>query len=377
MHPLTPAQRIRRWSAYLWVWRVHRWLALSLGLVIVLLSLTGGILVMHEEVERWLAPERHVVSVPANPTRAPLVPLLRSLQTEAPPGFRPLRLEPGHGAAASDKIVFVHEDRTTRWSAYINPYTAEVLWRGADQSLITPWLLHLHMHLQAGRWGYLVTGVAATALTLLSITGVWITRDRIGALLRHPLRFRFGSRVAAADLHKWIGIASLYFTFVLGATGVWFAILIVPAQFKPAEERRLAPAFDLAQLTAIEPAIASTLAEFPNSELARVIFPWDAGIRLQVRVLHRDAPIWAKTSRAEFDPITGAHVKTVRATDASTADKWRSILGPLHFGYYGSPLVKWLYVVGGFAPAALALTGTMIWWLRRRNTARRSASAKA
>jgi uncharacterized iron-regulated membrane protein len=54
----------------------------------------------------------------------------------------------------------------------------------------------------------------------------------------------------------------------------------------------------------------------------------------------------------------------VDARDASAGQKFQSILGPLHFGYMGSPLVKWLYVLGGFAPALLAFTGTAIWWTR-------------
>jgi uncharacterized iron-regulated membrane protein len=42
------------------------------------------------------------------------------------------------------------------------------------------------------------------------------------------------------------------------------------------------------------------------------------------------------------------------------------MLAPLHFGFHGSPLVKWLYAVGGFAPAILAASGTAIWLLRTR-----------
>ena len=349
---------------------MHRWRGLGLGLIIVVLSLSGSLLVMHAELERWLHPARHVIPAPVSSTvRAPLVPILQRLQAEAPPGFRPLRLEPGHDVTSSDKIIFNGPDRTSRWSAFINPWTGEVLWQGADQSLFTPWLLHLHMHLQAGRWGYLLNGLAAVALIFLGLTGLWITRDRLLTLLRRPCRFRFGWRIAASDLHKWIGLASIYFTLVLGGTGLWFAISIVPGQFRAEARAPLATPFDLGRLAPIEPAITATLREFPNSELSRVSFPADKSSRLQVRVLHRDAPIWAKQSRMEFDPVTGAPARTFRASEATTAQKWQSILGPLHFGYYGSALVKWLYVVGGAMPAVLAMSGAAIWWLRRRDKA--------
>jgi len=368
-NPLSPAQRIRRWNVFLWIWRLHRWLGLGLGLVLVVLSLTGSLLVVHEDWERFLYPKRHVIAAPEPGTgRSPLVPILQRLQLEAPVGYRPLRLEPGHGATASDKVVFVGPDRTSRWSAYVNPWTGEILWRGADQSLLTPWLLHLHMHLQAGKWGYVVTGLASVALILLSCTGLWITRDRWATLLRRPFRRGRGGRVAAGDLHKWVGLVSLYFTLVLGGTGLWFAILIVPGQFRTTPAAELAPPFDLRQLAPLEPALAAAAREFPGSELNRVVFPWDRGVQVQVRVLHRDAPIWEKQSRMEFAPVTGTWLRTVRASEASPADKWRSILAPLHFGFQGSATVKWLYVLGGLAPALLAISGTAIWILHRRRS---------
>lgn len=370
MSALSPGQRIRRWSLWLWLWRVHRWLGLGLGLVIVVVSLSGSLLVAHHELERALFPERRVVPAPApGAERAALVPIVQRLQAEAPAGFRPLRLEPGGAPTASDKIVFVGPDRTSRWSAFVDPWTGAVLWRGPDQAVLTPWLLHLHMHLHAGKWGYVATGLAAVALTFLGLTGLWITRDRLAVLLRRPWRAGTGARRIAGDVHKWTGLASIYFTLVLGATGVWFAVLIVPGLFRPEARAPLAPPFDLAALAPLEPALATAARTFPDAELARLIFPWDAGIAVQVRMLHRAAPVWEKFSRADFDPRTGALLRVRPAREAGPGDKLASILGPLHFGTYGAAWVKWLYVVGGAMPAVLAATGTAVWWWRRRSAA--------
>jgi hypothetical protein len=84
MRPLEPAQRIRRWHTYLVVWTMHRCLGLAVGLVILLMSATGGVLVMHHEVERMLERGRHVISVPPNAVRLPIVPLCGRL----PPSLR-------------------------------------------------------------------------------------------------------------------------------------------------------------------------------------------------------------------------------------------------------------------------------------------------
>jgi uncharacterized iron-regulated membrane protein len=363
---LPPVQRIRRRHWHLVLWRVHRWLGLGLGAILMLLSLTGSLLVLHHDLENRIQPERQLVAALAGQsvTLAPLLPLVRAEQSEAPAGFRPLRLEPSHASDEAHKLIFVGPDRATRWAVLFNPYTGAILWRGLDQALFTPWVLHLHMHLRLGPWGYVITGVAGLALALLSLTGIWITRNRWTALFRHPFRRRLVTRAAWAGMHKWLGVASLYFTFVLGATGLWFAILIVPNQF--VEEPPPAPAFPLGELASLELVIAATRERFPDAELLRVQFPADADGKLQTLVLHREAPVWEKFSRLEFDPRTGALLRVRDARQASAAEKWRAILAPLHFGFYGAPWVKWMYAVGGLSPALLALTGARIWWLRKR-----------
>ncbi|MCB1106289.1 MAG: PepSY domain-containing protein, partial [Cephaloticoccus sp.] len=56
------------------------------------------------------------------------------------------------------------------------------------------------------------------------------------------------------------------------------------------------------------------------------------------------------------------------AREATPGEKLRAILAPLHFGFYGATLTKWLYAIGGLVPGLLALSGTMIWWFRRRGS---------
>ncbi|HLP25695.1 MAG TPA: PepSY-associated TM helix domain-containing protein, partial [Acidobacteriota bacterium] len=55
---LAPEKRLRRWHTWLVVWRVHRWLGFVAGALIVLLSATGSLLVVHHELEAWLERDR-------------------------------------------------------------------------------------------------------------------------------------------------------------------------------------------------------------------------------------------------------------------------------------------------------------------------------
>lgn len=376
MHPPTPAQRIRRWHTYLIVWTVHRVLALGFGALIVLASLTGGVLVLHHDLERVIERDRHVLPRSGGEKSAlPIETLVRNVMPLAPNGYRAFRLLPGKTAEESDQIMFLSPDGRTRWSAFVNPFTGDVLWHGADQSLFTPWLLALHMHLHVGGWGYVVTGLAGVGLLLLGVTGLYIYRDRLRALWRFPMRLDRGWRVALSDLHKWVGVVTIYFSLVLGLTGTIYSATIAPGQI--AGPKPLAAPFDLTQLTAIEPLIAQARARFPGGTIQRVAFPTSTKAPVTILILEREAPVWRKFSRIEFDPATGA-VRAVRDARAATVrEKFAAMLAPLHMGFYGAPLVKWLYALGGFAPALLAVSGTAIWFLRTRKTRRTSITQLA
>ncbi len=364
--PVPAANRCRGYRRV--VWAIHGTLGLVFGALLLLSSLTGGVLVMHREIERLVEPERHLLPAGSteDPDRAALAPLVRGIAAEAPAGYRPLRHMLAQSPGETEKLIFVGPDGRTRWTAVINPHSGEVLWRGPDQSLFTSWLLHLHMHLRLGGWGYVITGLGGAGLFLLGVTGLVIHRRRLASLTR--LSGIRGWRSAVGAFHGWLGIGSVYFSLVLGLTGLIYTIKIAPGQIaapQPAVE-----VYDLNRLGPIEPALAAARERFPDAELLRVSFPATATGPLTILLLHREAPVWRKFSRIDFDPDTAA-IRVVHDARAATAgQKFAAMLAPLHFGFYGSPLVKWAYVVGGFSPALLALSGTAIFILRRRQARR-------
>jgi uncharacterized iron-regulated membrane protein len=371
--PPEPARRLRRWHTWLVVWRVHRWLGLGCGALLVLLSATGSLLVVHHELEHVLERDLHRTASDPGGNPPGLADLARQAASLAPAGYRLFRVFPAPDDRGTHRIVFRAPDEPVRWDVFVEPATGRVLWSGPEGNRLTPWLLGLHMQLHAGRAGYYVTGVAGLGLALLAFTGLYIHRDRLTQLWRHPFRVNLGWRVAFADLHKWIGIFTLYFPVVLGLTGALYCLSILTAA-TPATPTK---PFDPARLAPLEPMFATARERLPGAEVFRAQIPAADGGVVGVLLLHRDAPVWQKFSRVEFDAATGA-LRAVRA--AAKAPFWaqfRSMLAPLHFGLYGAPWVKWAYFLGGLAPAALALSGTALWWIRRRERASPSGKSTA
>ena len=358
-----PENRVRTWHVWLVVWRVHRWLGLGAGALLVLLSLTGSLLVVHHEIEAFLERDRRAAPADPGAQPRPLADILSAAAAAAPADHRLFRLFPG-SVDETHRVMFLAPDQTTRWTVFVDPFSATVRWSGPDQHLFTPWLLGLHMQLHAGRAGYYVTGAAGVVLTLLALTGLYLHRGHLRTLVRSPFRRRLGWRVALSDLHKWIGVAALYFPLVLGVTGTLYVWRILDAQ--PAPPPAATTTVDFATLAPLEPMLATAQRQFPAGELLRLQFPAEARGAITALVLHRENPPWQKFSRVEFDPRSGA-VQRVRAADAAApGEQIASMLAPLHFGFYGATWVKWAYFVGGLAPALLAMTGACLWFLRRR-----------
>ncbi|HEY8995642.1 MAG TPA: PepSY-associated TM helix domain-containing protein, partial [Lacunisphaera sp.] len=348
---ISPALRLRRWHAWLVVWRIHRWLGLGFGALLVLLSASGSLLVVHHELEHWLEPELRVGVPAAGAVRPALADLARTVSDLAPKGYRPFRILPANRENAAHQFLFRAADSTARWSVFVEPATGRVLWSGPDQALLTPWLLGFHMQLQAGRNGYYVTGLAGIGLVLLALTGLYIHRERLTQLWRHPFRLHLGWRVAFADLHKWIGIFGLYFQLILGVTGTLYVLSGLKAT-SAAPPTIVAP-FDVSRLAPLEPMFAVAREKLPDAEVIRAQLPAQTGGAIVVLLLHREAPPWQKFSRVEFDAYTGA-LRTVRAAATAPAgDQFASMLAPLHFGFYGAAWVKWAYFIGGLSPALL------------------------
>jgi len=343
------------------VWRVHRWLGLVDGALLILMSATGSLLVVHHEIERIVERPLHVASVRSGAAAVPLPEVIRTVAAAAPEGYRLFRIMPAATPGDTHRILLRDRDTGTRWTALVEPASGRLLWSGPDLSLFTPWLLALHMHLHADRAGYVVTAIAGIALMLLALSGLYIHRDRVAQLWRHPFRLSLGWRVAVADLHKWVGLFALYFPVVLGITGTIYCVSAVGA----APASPVATRFDPAQLAPLEPMFARARECLPGAQVIRAQFPAQAGGKVAVLLLHREAVVWRKFSRIEFDAATGALRAVHAAHELPAGAQIRSMLAPLHFGLYGAPWVKWAYFVGGLTPALLAATGAGIWWLRR------------
>ena len=300
------------------IFQVHLWTGIGVGLYVILVSVTGSVLVWRNELA--LAATRDPIVVAAS---GPLLTdeELTAFATRAHPGASVANINrPPDPNQAVDVYLERDSDRNAR---LFNPYTGEDLGDSVTlgQRSIRR-LLELHDDLFAGETGRRVNGVGALLLVALSLTGivVWwpgISRWRQSLTVHRNV----GWRRFVWNLHSMIGFWGFGFILLFGISG---AYLGNPSTFQDFADR-------------LEPLTEANAGE----RTVDWIISWLA-------YLH-------------FGRIGGIGIPcTVRSglCDFTTKAVWAFF---------------------GLAPAAMVVTGAVMWWNRvvRRKTLATTRETKA
>ena len=357
--------------------RIHLWLGLGLGMLMVLAGLTGALLVWYVEIDRMLHPELAAAGTagPAAWDRA--VPVVRAafpqrqgpwrIEVTGQAGSLPLRYyDPAETAGHGHAPLMV----------WLSPDGTHILRQDFWGRYAATWVYDLHYHLQLGPVGGTVLGYAGIALALLLLSGLWAWWPR--GTWAKALRFK---RKAARsrklrDWHKLAGLGGLPLLLLLTVTGVLLAL--------PDETNRLlSPAFGAPQDTRAPPGRIGR---------GRDIAP-SAAVVAAMRALPGARPVWIEAPGANagsyrlrlqgaWDPSprfphgyvwidreTGAVLKVSSVAGGSPLTVLGAWLHPLHDGSAGGPILRMLVTLAGLVPPLLFWTGWQRWRIRKRQAA--------
>jgi uncharacterized iron-regulated membrane protein len=195
------------------------WIALTLGVYIVVLSVSGSAIVFRRELNAWLVP-RTVASTEGE--RLTGDRLAAALKTVYPEHTVVVVREP----ARPNRPVFVSLERAgNRVDRLFDPYAARDLGETFPPILrAVEWLVDLHDNLLAGETGRVVNGVGGMLFTVLILTGAWLWwpgMRNVGRSMR--LGKPQASRRFVWQLHNVLGIWSFALLFVWAITAIYFA----------------------------------------------------------------------------------------------------------------------------------------------------------
>lgn len=314
---------------------LHRWVGLTVGVLAVVLGLTGALLAFDPVRQAWLAPD-----APDKLTVATLVERV----SRTVPSAEEIRHLP------SGAVVVYGFSGEQAQASYVDPADGRVLgpWQG---SLLPRWVKKLHRSLllgDAGRWGAAGT---ALAMALLCISALVLLVRRMGGWRRLAATVR---GTLAQRVHVVAGRVVLV---VLTLTS--FTALIMSASTLGLVEAE----------SIVEPDVVSVV---PDTSAAPVGLP--AALRdITVRDLRRltlpsaDDPedtwkISTLQGQGWIDRYSGQMLAWQDATPRQRLREWAEVI---HTGESA-----WLWaVVLGIAGASVLLfwiSGVVIWWEARR-----------
>ncbi len=360
----------RSWR--IWVRRVHLWLGLSLGLLFVVIGLTGSALVFYVGIDEALHPEAHSDARALAPGWSSPV-WDRALATGRAAGFDPAGKwsfeVTGEGGAIPARYYppsapgAAHSPRQMLW---FSPDGGRIVRVAPWGGYLMSWIYELHMQLLAGDMGLQIVGWSGVAMLFLLATGViaWWPRGSWAKALAFKRRATPIRRLR--DLHKLTGVGSALLLMIITATGVILALPSVKAALLaplPVPEPRSSGGIGMP--ISLHRALGVARAAIPSARLVFIDVPGDGGqpyrFRLQVS---GDPHARFPGSYVFVDRHTArvVAVQDVRSGGIGTAiNAW---VRPLHDGSVGGLPMRIVTVLIGFAPTLLAATGFLHW--RRR-----------
>ena len=376
---------------------IHLWVGLILCLPLVLLGITGSILVVEDELRALTGdmPAQAMADGPMQPVSAILAAARAAAPAGTQPGFLILPDEPGRPAV----VRLVAARGGERGGApqggppqgpmgmlSIDPVSLAVVGdanpaQASGGFLRTVHILHGNLLIR-DRSGREIVGWLGVAMLVLGVSGLVLWWPRPGRW-KAAFTVKAGARGVRLhrDLHGAVGIWTLAVFIVVTFSGVYLAF----PQSLGAGVSSVLPARDLRAAVTVQPvkgatpidvarAVALAREALPGAELRSVSSPARPDQAYRIGLAPAGQAHGAPAATVFVDPWT-ARVAEVR--DPATYSAGETVMAwqrPLHAGEGLGPLWKWAVFLSGVLPPLFAVTGTLMWWLKRK--ARRAKNAE-
>ena len=360
------ARAIRPWSA------LHKWSSLVCTAFMLLLCVTGLPLIFHHELGDLLGTEIEAPRLPADTPHVGLDQVLQVARAQYPERI----VQFASQEPDSTDVWFVTMTPTPAPTedfkqVAVDARTGAVLPRPPlDQGFL--WVMNkLHVDLFAGMPGKLFLGAMGLLLLLAIVSGVVLYAPFMRKLDFGQVRHERSTRIRWLDLHNLVGIVTMTWLGVVGATGVvntWAELLQEQWQSRelavllgPYKDQPLLP---LEQRASVQRSLEAAQAHSPGTRVAFIAFPGTAfsSPRHTTFYLRGNEPL---TSRLPQPVLVDA--ATAQVTAGAELPWYLLALlvsQPLHFGDYGGMPMKILWALLDLLSIVVLGSGLYLWIAR-------------
>ena len=344
---------------------IHKYIALSAGVFIAIICLSGASLVFRDDLAPWFTPALSIV--PQAPSAGEYQRVLTAVTSQVPDAASVEIRVPSR----RDRAVSVTLETPDARRLYINANTGAVVADSASQWLPFDAFFKLHRHFLAGAKGEYFVAAIATMLVVMATTGLILWWPQAW---KQALRIRWsGNRLAVSfDMHKVTGACFALFLLTNALTGLVLifsgvsttlvnrvlsvADAVTPSIARPAMAGSMKPLDEL---------VAAANRAFPGGTVTQVVVRSGARpVVVRKRTAAENNPLG--TNRIYVDPWSGEVVGMIVLETAPPGNKIYEWLYPFHIGELFGTLYKLVLAFAGLAPSVLLVTGLIVWWTRSR-----------
>jgi uncharacterized iron-regulated membrane protein len=356
--------------------QIHLWLGLVSGLVVFIVSLTGCLYVFEEEARDIFQQKYFYVENPAA-ARRHLDDISAAVQRAYPEEtITQIRFKEAADAA------FVYHTKSKK-AISINPYTLQIQGVRDLETDFFNFILDIHLNLKLGEIGEHIIKWNVLIFFVLCVSGfvLWLPKQK--KFLKQALTIKWNAKSWKRlnwDLHSVLGFYALAVLLIISLTGIFWmydSAKWLVSKAVGEEITTTAPPASRAGASLLKspsgglgafyhharhrhPGAAQTFITFPQKpdEPLRVLFRYPYSVVRKQNTLFYDASTSALL-REDLYKNYNAYDKVMRSNYDFHTGRIR-ILG------LGS---KILYFLASLFAASLPVTGTLIWWSKRKKKA--------
>lgn len=370
------------------VGRLHLWLGLASGVVVVILGITGCLYAFEKELKGIFHHDKLYVAPQPGPPQSlsRLMDIAQKTVGEDKPITR-IEIPQVPGRTYIFRATRTNPDNIFYWSyytyynkAYINPYDGTVVATEDTKADFFQLVFSLHTQLWMGDTiGHAITGYAALLFVILLVTGMilwWPKKWRSPKLKQYfTIKWHAKFKRVNYDLHRTLGLYAFILLLIVAITGlVWsFKWMDDSVQFVAnggsSPKKEALPVSDTTQAQQplvidkiwtharrASPQAVSFLVVLPATKTGTVnVFAYQTGNNHYERI------------KSSYDRYTGELVQSGSFDDLDRAAKVKLLNYDIHTGTVLSLPGKMLAFCASLVAASLPITGFILWWRRRKS----------
>jgi uncharacterized iron-regulated membrane protein len=360
-------------------WQVHQWVGLKLSLVLAFILFTGTLAVLSHEIDWLLQPSLRVA--PSSVEGEPRWDRIAASAATHPRVEAILSIDEPTASAFAARVMVEFDDGTLGY-LHVHPTTGAVQgegpWVGAQRILRN---MHRHLNLPTKYGVPLVSSLAL--LMLLSVATSFVVYKGWWRGFFKPVRTA-KARTLWGDLHRLMGVWSLWFLLLIAVTSVWYLVESLGGAAPPLPSVTVDSAPVAAGDAAVSAdgtagagasarkalghrvadSLAAVRREDPSLDIEMVVFPSVANGAL---VFQGQRTAWLVRPRANAAATNPATARVLLTTDAealSVHQRISEMADPLHFGTFAGYWSKVPWFLFGLALTFLAVSGCAIYAIR-------------